>query len=497
MKTLVLLACLCALCGALTPFSNHAPNPRLFSGPAPLAGSHESRADRSYYIVNETYPFWWDCVNSTSVCPGTRPPCGPMATGHKAIIRDLMEASYYGNYRWAHKLLEHAKTLLVMPANFSVVGHEEITLFFTAFNTDGTRTNRYVLPDGYWVSPQLQRGLKVSSVANATAIALFNPSTYTAIPHLWNAKFDDLYQIKHLQIYIDPVWYPTLQVPPSFTEYAIVNTSKPPDRAYDACVGSDRECPGYDEPCQPEKLGIIHLLTEFLLLNITEKPVYDQVFTFFSDQASSVAPYLSSFIQGNAVLATYYEELNPYFGDPSYTYPYLVPGYWDVDEGNMSIITGTYQVHFWATDFTTYMTLFWVQTFDDTRRLSYYTVEPDTALILEQLSDPNLGNVTYICEIIAGVCVGDLLQYPVASGPFKGLDCPQYLGNSTFMPIFDNDLGVASDFGCTASCHGFHAEIARQGGIGSLLAQVHCWHAGALPANPNNGAPDPCYCPYP
>lgn len=441
----------------------------------------------------ERYPDWWPCLNVTGSCPHTKGPCGPKKTVEKDVIVDLMSASFHGNALWVWEILQYADSLLLQPQNRTITNVEDMVVYLTGYNRDGTRTGRYFIPPGYIISAQLQRDNIVSVVANASVPSLFLPGNTTAL-HKWDGEFDDCHKLKNLRIYIDTLFYPDLQNLPSLTEYAILNFTKPPSRPYDNCIGDDNKCRGYDKPCKYDVKSLLTQETLYLAQNITVQPYYDQVFSFFSDDGTSFAPYVSSFLgPGNAILATYYQLLDPTFGDPSYLYPSMDRDYRIMEEGSTTIVSGTFVVHFILTGKITRMTLWWQQDFDAKHRLLIYTVIPDALMVIENLSGTISADPDFYCNGMAINCVGADNQFPVQSGPRIGLTCREF-ANATIAgrPQYCNPLGIATVTGNCLACNAFHQSIAQAGGPGSIEAHVHCPHAGGARMQ-SNGVLNPCF----
>jgi len=130
--------------------------------------------------------------------------------------------------------------------------------------------------------------------------------------------------------------------------------------------------------------------------------------------------------------------------------------------------------------------------FSDDHRIAYKTSYPDTAVLFENLQPPIKTNVSELSK----TCVSGYddqgnyfndVQFPVTSGPFAGIvdTCEQ-------MPVFCGEAPIAPLNGYCLGCRRVHLTLGSKGGPGSIVAHIHCPHAGLKQYDPN-GDLYPCW----
>jgi len=467
----------------------------------PLAGMN---------IQNSTliYPNWWRCLNIPGHCPGYIT-CLPKDTIEKAIMRDLIYAIDQNNSFWAYRFLSHTESMTVVPGNFTINDPWDITLYFTAFNYDGTKTGRYVLPPGWWISKQWQQDGVVVTFVNVSMISILTGQN-DYLPRFFISSFNDYHQLTSLIVFVDNFWYPDLQSPPSTTNYTLVDSITPPNRDYYKCMSKRDHCPGYQNPFSSfhNRNDLTYQQAWFSVWNLTVNPAFDQpvelynkYLSFYAEDALGVSHYLESVIAGGATFAEYFAHI---INDSYYTFTELFPGYIFIVEGDEYFFNGLYQSYWGPTgNIFPILAPVWAH-FDSNHRISFIQAFTDTAKVFANLQPQLNVNETVFCEIIHAFCVSGYddqgnyfnnVQFPVTSGPFAGIinTCEQMFNyNITQMPVYNNELMISSDHGYTLRCRFFHLTLAKRGGPGSDLAHIHCPHAG-LPKYDPSGNLYPCW----
>ena len=209
--------------------------------------------------------------------------CEPVeSTPEKAQMPDFVR--YVRNHETGklRHLLRSAKGLTQYPAGWSLNRSEDIVLFFTASNPDGSRTGRYDMPEGVELDVMLQRGNRLAISVNISEPSIIIPSLNFSNPALFRFEFNWRHEIEHIWLNVGSYQYASLQDPPNLERGAYITDNSPPEwRPYDRCRGVPGRCEGYNEPCPEDTNGLIYNEVNYLLNNLTATPNLTQLETFY------------------------------------------------------------------------------------------------------------------------------------------------------------------------------------------------------------------------